>query len=261
LGHLRLGRLYKSKKWTEVIDLLESERNAVPQISAATLNAAEKEMIKLGRDPSLNYCFWLLVRITWSAKNRNLLSQLQQLGLESEHISSTFTLLSSLSDLIRNKTSDYSDLDAFSEISSLAFKQTLTETVAEQSRSLFGTNIEDIQQACGSYSSPKQFGILARKFFSNLLSRSLTYFINKELSNHIGSDHALKDIRSAKEFNNSLISYSYQSAKIIEEFAGSWYSKHNWESGGSISEEESQKFVAYAFKKLRLELESEGASS
>jgi len=186
MGHLRLGRLYKSRKWVEVIDLLEHDDLSVPKVSAATFKAAEKELLKLGADPLLNYCFWLLIHITKSAKNRDLNSQLTQLGIKTENLSSVFTLISSLGDVIRNKSSEFDELNIFSEITNLTFRQTLTETIAAQSKTLFDSSFEDIQNACGSYSTEKQFGLLARKFFSNLLSRSFTYFINKELSNHIG---------------------------------------------------------------------------
>jgi hypothetical protein len=259
MGHLRLGRLYKSRKWVEVIDLLDHDDLSVPQISAATVRAAEKELLKLGTNPVLNYCFWLLVHITTSAKNNKLKSQLEQIGIKPDQISTTFTLISSLGDVIRNKSTEYDEINIFSEITNLTFRQTLTETIASQPKSLFGSSFEDIQNACSSYSSEKQFGLLARKFFSNLLSRSFTYFINKELSNHIGPEHVLANTESAIQFNNALNNYSYLTSKIVEDFAGGWYSKHNWETGGRISEEESLKFIAYALKKLRME--SEGVNS
>ena len=56
------------------------------------------------------------------------------------------------------------------------------------------------------------------------------------------------------QHGRSLFVYARQSTRIMEEFAASWYSKHNWEAHGQISREEAQGFVAIALRKLRMEL-------
>ena len=67
--------------------------------------------------------------------------------------------------------------------------------------------------------------------------------------------------QSAKEFNDALALYSRQSAKIVEDFASGWYSKHNWEERGEIREDDAHRFVAMALRKLRMELGREGGSA
>ncbi len=49
-------------------------------------------------------------------------------------------------------------------------------------------------------------------------------------------------------------SYCTETAKIVEEFAAGWFSKHNWESNNNISEETTAAFTAYAFEKIQMEL-------
>jgi hypothetical protein len=56
------------------------------------------------------------------------------------------------------------------------------------------------------------------------------------------------------EFTQALDTFARQSARIIEDFAAGWYSKHNWEAKGEITEEDAQKFVAVALRKLRMEV-------
>lgn len=258
MGHVRLGRLPKTRAWGQVVDLLESDVGNIPEVTKATMKAAEVQLKKLGTDPVIGYCFWLLTRVTWFARGEDFASRLAEIGVNPKTASSAFTFISQLTDHARTKAAEHPESSVFAEIASLSLRQALAETVAERSRTLFGTSLGDIQKACQLYSTRNQFGILAKHFFAHFLSRSLQYLVNKELSNHIGPSHALNDIASAKEFNDALITYSRQSAKIVEEFAAGWYSKHNWESRGEIPEEDARKFVAMALRKLRMELQREG---
>ncbi len=253
MGHIRLGRLYKSRKWNQVIDLLESDGSA-SQLTSATLSATERELRKLGFDPTIGHIFWLLVRITWAARTGEFLPFLNDIGIHLEENASVFSLTSSISDYLQKRAAEHTESGVFASIANLSFADTISETAAEQSRTLFGSNIEDIQNAFKIYSSQKQFGIISRRFFGHFLSRTVKYFINKEISNCIGVNYQLQNIQSAREFNEALAVYSYQSAKILEDFAGGWYSKHNWEKRGQITEAEATYFVAFALRKLRMEV-------
>ena len=149
----------------------------------------------------------------------------------------------------------------FSDIAEQALRQTLTETITERSKTLFGTSLSDIQAACKEYSTKTGFGILSRRFYANLLSRYVNYFIQKELSNNIGPDKAIDSVGSASAFTQSLDSYCWQSARIIEDFSGGWYSKHNWEKKGDLLEDDVRPFTTFALKKLRMELAREESLS
>ena len=68
---------------------------------------------------------------------------------------------------------------------------------------------------------------------------------------------------SASGFSCSLAGaidlHARQSAAIMREFAGGWYSKQNWETQGEITLDDAQRFVAVALRKLRAELKRESA--
>lgn len=261
MGHVRLGRLPKTRRWSQVVGLLDSGPDNLPEITRATLKAAEIQMRNLGADPVVGYCFWLLTRVTWFARSDDFSAKLRDLGVNPDTASSPFTFISQLTDNARRKASQHPESGVFGEIATLSFRQALASTIAERSQTLFGAGLADIQSACRAYSSQKQFGILARHFFSYFLSRSLQYFLNKELSNHVGPEYAIESIQSAKEFNDALALYSRQSARIVEDFASGWYSKHSWEERGEIREDDAHRFVAMALRKLRMELGREGGSA
>ena len=194
MGHLRLGRLPKTKRWTQVVDTLEANPGDTASVARATIAAAEGKLRELGADPALGYCFWLLVRVTQAARSTDFIGGLRSLGIQAKHDASAFTFISQLADRARLQISELPHSGPFGELASLALRRTLSETVGERSQTLFGTTLEDIQAACRAYSSRKQFGVMSRLYFGDFLARSLRYFLNKELSNHVGPEHELGSV-------------------------------------------------------------------
>ncbi len=258
MGHLRVGYLPRTLPWRRVVGLLDYDPTNVAAIADATVRAARAELGRLKGDPNLAYCFWLLTRITWYARSQDFASQIEHIGIDLAGSSSALSFISAVSDHARTKTSTYSGSGVFREIANSALKHTLAETVGISTPTLFGTTLSDIQAGCRRYSSKQQFGLLAQSFFSNFLSRFLRYFTDKELSNHIGPSHKLETVNDGRAFVDALDGYAVQSSRIVEGFASGWYTKHNWESKGDISEEDVRRFVAFALRKLQMELEIEG---
>lgn len=257
MGHLRLGRLPKSRKWSQVIDLLDATPTEPAKIACAVVDAADHRLRLLSSDPSLGFCFWLLTRVTWAARQPDFGDALRELGISVADDASALGFIALISNTAQRETSRHIESGPFGELASLALRRALTETVGESTPSLFGSSVEDLRRSCRAYSKRNQFGILSRRFFADFLARTLRYFVSKELSNHIGSGLGLEDVHNSSDFTKSLDLYARQSARIVEEFASGWYSKHNWESKGEISLEEAQGFVAIALRKLRMELKQE----
>ncbi len=257
MGHLRLGTLPKTRPWRKVMGLLDHDPGDVSTIASATIQAAGAELDKLRSEPSLGYCFWLLTRITWSARQPDFASRLHDLGIDLAGSVSALSFVSAVSDHARRQCATYRGSTAFRDIANGALKQALSQTIGTGTPSLFGSTLADVQAACRRYSSRQQFGLLARHFFSIFTDRSLRYFIDKELSNHIGPGSRLQSIDDGRDFSDALETYAWQTSKIVEEFAAGWYSKHNWQSEGDISEADARRFVAYGLRKFQMELERE----
>ena len=258
MGHVRLGRLPKTYRWREVVDLLDASPQDVSTVVAATTVAAEKRLRALASDPSLSYCFWLLTRIAWASRSDRFRAELSDLRIDLSADESVLTFISKVTDHVREELSQHSESGPFSELASLALRRTLTETVGQQGPSLFGSSVEDLQAAFRTYSTRAQFGTLGRIFFGDFFARALRHFIDRELPNHVGVSEGLSGVAESVAFKEALDLYARQSARIVEEFAGSWYSKHNWESAGQISLDEAKGFTAVALRKLRMELQDRG---
>jgi hypothetical protein len=131
--------------------------------------------------------------------------------------------------------------------------------VGETTPGLFGSSVEDLRVAFLAHSTRTRFGALARRFFGEFLSRVLRYFVDKELGNYVGPDRAIRTVADAAEFHRALDLHARQSARIMEDFAAGWYSKHNWDAKGEISRDEAAGFVGQALRKIRCELQHEAA--
>jgi hypothetical protein len=70
MGHQHLGTLPSSKKWREVVALINKGAD-VQRIAAATSSAAERQMIDGSNDPAVQHAFWLLTQIPQAARKPN----------------------------------------------------------------------------------------------------------------------------------------------------------------------------------------------
>lgn len=254
MGHLRLGRLPKTLHWQGVIGFLTESPDDVAAVARATGAAANARLDRLGSDPSLSYCFWLLTRLMAASREDDFSAALDRLDIGVPPSGSALGFIALLSERIGGEVAGHLESGHFSELASLAFRRTLLETVGQHGRSLFGSSLEDVHHAFQSHATPEQFGDLARRYFADYVARTLQSFVERELSNSVGVGSALTSIDDSAQFSEAFDVYTRQSARIMQNFARDWYSKHNWEARGEISREEAQAFVAVALQKLRSEL-------
>lgn len=254
MGHIRLGTLPKTRRWREVVELLDDSPILTGALVAALTDAADNRLRGLASDESLTYAFWLLTRVAFAAQSGNFVGQLERLGIDAEQSLSTLALITALSDKVRQRTIRNIDSGDFGELASLALRRSLVETVAERGPSLFGSTLEDLQGAFRAYSKPTRFGVVAHLFFADFFARTLRSLLDRQIAAQIGESHSIRNIAEGQQFSAALDLYTRQAARITREFAEGWYSKHNWESRGEISQEDVRGFVGYAVQKLRMEL-------
>ncbi len=243
------------------MNLLDAEPSDTAGVARAVVRAADERLTRLGHDEALVYCFWLLTRVTWAARGPQFRDQLADIGIEVSDSTSALGLVSKVSEQARTALAQHPESGPFGDLASLSLRRALTDTIGAQNQGLFGSSIADVQYACRAYSSRKQFGVLATRFFADFFSRTLRYFVDREVANYVGPGRSIPNIQAGQHFEQALDLYARQSAHIVEDFAGGWYSKHNWESQGQISADEVQGFVAYALRKLRMEVKREATQA
>jgi len=257
MGHIRLGRLPRTRKWNQVLGLIGGGADA-PEVAASAMEASQGGLVKAAKDPGLIHTVWLLTQIPLAARSEHFADGLRQLGLEVSNAPSLLEVAGAFTGAVDAHLRRGGGRTDLGEMAEMAAAETLTRLGNVKTASLFGATAADVQQAFGSFSTTKQFGTLAREFFTRLSKKYLTYFLSRELSNYVdgGGGSRFSNIDEHAEFNEALDLHCRQASRIVEEFSGGWFSKANFEGG--ITPEKAAGFVHVALKKLRAELAKGG---
>jgi hypothetical protein len=252
MGHIRLGRLPRTRKWQQVVDLIGGGAST-PPIAAVTLDAAKRGLANASKDPALVYSLYLLTQIPQCARTDDFGAALRALRLDVSNTASLPEIIGAFTEAVDayvGKTGGRTDLG---EMAQMAAAETLARLVDVKSQNLFGITPEVVQHSFSQLATKKQFSILARTFFARLTERFLGYFLSRELPNHVGAERRFQNLDAKQEFERALQHHCWQASLIVEEYSGGWYSKQNYQGG--ISEGKARQFVGYAMKKLRDELQ------
>jgi hypothetical protein len=256
MGHLRLGTLPTSRKWREVVGLLANPSSSAPELAAATIDAAKGGIKRAASDTGFIKAFWLLTQIPLAARQPDFGVALKRLGLRVPAKPSAFDVLAAVSESVEGEVATCRARSDFAELALAAAQEALSDLCVEEIRSLFGASPEDVQNSFRKYSTGTQFRHLARRFFTGFTARYVKSYLSRELSNHVGDTQRFRGLDEHTEFNRALDQHCFETAKIVEEFAGGWFSKTNFERG--IDREGVRGFLYVSLKKIAEQLRREG---
>ena len=97
----------------------------------------------------------------------------------------------------------------------------------------------------------KGFGELGQAFFGRFMTGFLNFYLSRITAEKIGSSF-IQQLGDLSVFNRALANHCLESARIVRDFAGQWYSKTQYERGVSL--DNTAGFVAVALSKLQEEL-------
>ena len=258
MGHIRLGNLPRTRKWQQVVALIEGGAGTA-QIANATITAAEQGIKLAAEDKGLVETIWLLTQLPLAAKSEDFGQALQRVGLDVSDSPGLMEVLGAFSDAIDKKLTNNGGRTDLGEMAQMAASETMTQIIGSRTQSLFGTTFDDVKNAFSKLATNKQFSIFARDFFARLTNKCLDYFVSKAVSHHVGKGKRFRTLSQQGEFTKGLGTHSREASKIIEEFSGGWFSKTNWEKK-SISRIDAASFTHAAMKKIVAELK-EGAQA
>jgi len=252
MGHVRLGTLPRSRRWSQVVDLIGDGASA-EDVAGASANAAEAALGRASKDPAFSDAFWLLANLPIAARAPGWLSALQGLGLDLPSDPTLIELTRAVTDALDDWATARGNRTDLGEMARLALVETLTGFVAPQLPSLFDPHPGEVRHALGRLASGDRFAELSRAFFGHLMRRSLDYYRSRELANHIGQDDRFRADADRRRFDAALATHCIEASRIVQDFAGGWYGKTVWRDG-DLSREAAARFAGVAFKKLRAEL-------
>lgn len=256
MGHIRLGNLPRTRKWQQVVALIEGGAGTA-QIANATITAAEKGLKLAAEDKGLVETIWLLTQLPLAARSDNFAQALQSAGLNVSDSPSLMEVIGAFSDAIDKKLANNGGRTDLGEMAQMAASETMAEVIGSRTQSLFGTTPDDVKNAFSKLATNKQFSTFAKDFFSRLTNKCLDYFVSRAVAHHVGEGRRFRTLAQQGEFTKALGTHSREASKIVEDFSGGWFSKTTWEKKG-ISRQDAAGFAHVAMKKIVAELK-EGA--
>lgn len=251
MGDNRVGPLPRTRQWRGVIDLVGAAASS-GAIAAATLEAAESEFARAANDPGLVKAFWLLTQIPDAARSTDFATAMSELGFSVSSTPSVAELTAAFTEAVDREVGSKRARTGHGELAQLAAVETLAAYCRDRPPSLLGTSPDDVRLELGKLATEVQFGAFARSFFSRFTERFLSYFISRELPRHVGPGKRFESLADQREFRSALALHCGQASRIVEDFAGGWFSKARFEKGLSVPR--TKRFLGYAFKKLAGEL-------
>jgi hypothetical protein len=267
MGHTRLGALPKTRKWNELLkyiagtglsgNVADTVANDVNAIAARTLGASRKALAKVAQDPGVGYTFYLLTQVALASRSSDWETTLVQHGIRLSSDSTVFDLTVELQGAIdRHLVRTQPGASDLSEMAQQSAGEALLSLAGLRTANLFGGSSADAKNAIRSLSTKTGFGKLGQKFFGRFVARSLNFYLSRATAATLGSAR-VQNLGDIAEFNKALELHCHESARIVRDFCGDWYSKIEYEKG--IELRDASKFVAVAVKKLGKELEHQRA--
>lgn len=250
MGHQRLGTIPTSKKWAAVVDEVTGGSGQgvdagrfVSDVARKTLEAAEAGLQRAIDDPGLQFTFYVLTQIVLAAREEDWRHRLRDVGIYLADHSTLFDFTSEVQRAIDKYLDMAGGATDISEIAQMAAGEALTIQAGPQTVSLFGSGEAELREAIYSLSTKAGFSQLGQRFFGCFMTRFLNFYLSRITPGQV------LDIG---QFNESLQTHCHQSAKIVQQFCGEWYSKTEFQHG--INLENTSAFMAVALKKLEKEL-------
>jgi len=129
--------------------------------------------------------------------------------------------------------------------------EAISALAAPNAQTLFGSGRNELLDALRRLSTKKGFARLGQIFFARFMSRFLNFYLSRMTAACVGSDR-LHNIGEVTRFDEALDRHCEESAVVVRDFCGGWYSKTEFQEG--ISLRNTSKFMAVAMKKLQDEL-------
>lgn len=266
MGHTRLGKLPKTQKWNELVERITgtgltgdaaSAAFYAEAIAAQTLDASRKNLTNATHDSGVLYTFYLLTQVALASRSPNWDKALAEHGIRIEDDSTVFDLTAEVQNAIdRYVSRTPSGATDLSEMAQQSAGEALMSLAGMRAPNLFGGSSSEVRNAIRPLSTRKGFGELGQRFFGRFVARFLNFYLSRVTAATLGSPR-LADLGDVAEFNAALRAHCDQSARIVRDFCGDWYSKTEYQEGIDLAN--TSRFVAVVIKKLRSELSQQWA--
>lgn len=207
---------------------MDDAATPVDDVAMAVASAAEKAYRAAGADPGVVESLRAMAVLADASRQADFAAALRAGGFAVAGDEDAVRLLRSVLRDTEARFGPVGQRSVFSEFALGALQESLTSTVTNQTGSLFLSGLDDAQHAYRQFSTERGFAQLAHLFFSRMLARSLRYFTDQAAANQLGHGGRLNSQADLRAFNEAVDRYGGEAARIVEDFAGAWYSKRRW---------------------------------
>jgi len=220
MGHVRLGILPATRKWIEVVKLLDSGNFSARELAEAAANAANDTLKKAVNDPAFVEIYKVLCELPRAAKEQDFSAALAKLGIDVGTSPSLTDIAQALSQkfdsIIADKNHKRTDLAEMAKQTAIS---SFLEKAEESSAQLWAPTNEDIRHGIGKLAAPERHGDFAQHFFTGLTQKILGYFLERELPRHISPSGPFHSIQDMRTFQKALENHCRESSFIMRPFA------------------------------------------
>ncbi|HKB04956.1 MAG TPA: hypothetical protein VKD90_22215 [Gemmataceae bacterium] len=268
MGHQRLGDIPKTQRWNAVVETVTGGGGAsgvtvgqavdVPEVAAVTLVAADAGLNAAVNDEGLRYTFYLLAQFVLAAREDDWQAGLAEQGIRLSPDSSLFDFTSEVHKAVDEHVSRHGRATTISEMAQQAAGEAIASLAGPTSVTLFGTGSEELQRSLRQLSTKAGFAKLGQRFFGCFMARFLNFYLSRVTASQVGSNR-LPDTADLSTFDEALRTHCQQSARIVHDFCGEWYSKTEFQKGIDLAS--TSGFMAVAVRKLQDELRNQREAS
>lgn len=264
MGHQRLGDIPKTKKWAQVVEKITGGGGggtgsgggtqsplSVPEIAREILVATEGGLEEVKADPGFNFTVYLLTQVVLAARKDEWLDGLDAVGIKLDPDATVFDLTDEVHRVIEVYRRKNPGSVTVGEMAQQAAGEALSQLAKNNAVTLFGSGRDELQEAVKKLSTKAGFCDLGQRFFGNFTARFLDFYASKILPKQAGKPGFGTPV-DMNDFRQSLFEHCHQSAKIVHDFCGQWYSKTEWERG--IDLHNTAELVTHSLDKMRDEL-------
>lgn len=256
MGHERVGYLPRSKRWREIVailqdDLSESTHSHLPFLAAKTLDHVHDRLRNIYDDHGVRAAFGFLIALSSSSHDGDNGADIDT-GLNNNP--SPIQLAAQLNSWVQANRGQME----YAELAKRAGADTIAAWTKEQLSQigLFDDPSRNASTVWQAAKSAEGFCEVSRLFFSKFTERYLRYFLEREASSLINNIEARDAFNKRLEGHIDLISrHAFETAKITQSFAAGWYNNHV--HGQKPSDVEIRMFLKLSFEKIREELKRE----
>lgn len=252
MGHTHLVRLPGTRKWREVVGLLDGGAPPDAVLSASAV-AIERDISDAARNPVFVEAVRLLCQIPKAAQSDSFAASLRQDGLDAGSAPGLIDILmagSARLDKIQAQSPSGTD---FAELSARALVSTLSDILGGALPGLLEPSPESLRIEVRKLATPEGFERLSRTFFGKLLDGTLRYWLDRALPAQTGEGRRFRTVAERSAFDAAVTQYVTEATRIIKEFSRGWYGKFAM-SEGPVPTEKAAAFGYVAFKKIGEEL-------